>query len=151
MTIERFLLEVPGVPVPKGRPRMTRAGIAYTPKATRDYERDLRILARDTMRGREPFSGPLTVEVCAYMPVPQSWPRWKTERVTDHGLQIGHTSKPDLDNLAKTIDGLNGVVWVDDSQITDLHVYKRYSHQPRLVVEVMHDATAVHSKTKRKQ
>jgi Holliday junction resolvase RusA-like endonuclease len=127
---------------------MTRTGRAYTPKGTRDYERDLRILARDVMRTREPFSGPLTVEVTAYMPAPESWPNWKSERVSEHGQKISHTVKPDIDNLAKVIDGLNGVVWVDDSQITDLHVYKRYSRQPRLIVEVAHDTVAVHSKTK---
>lgn len=144
--LERFTLVVAGVPVPKGRPRMTRSGHVFTPKKTKSYEDDLRILARDRMRGAEPFSGPLTVEIHAYLPAPTSWPKWKAENL--RGNRVSHTSRPDIDNLGKIIDGLNGVVWADDSQITDLHIYKRYSYKPRLVVDVTHDPGAIHSRTK---
>lgn len=141
-----FTLEIHGTPVPKGRPRFTRSGIAYTPKATKSYEDDMRVLAKQQMCGLEPFSGPLTVELVACLPYPQSWPKWKAKRVTEG--EIKHTTKPDADNLAKMIDGLNGVVWVDDAQITELRVCKQYSSRPRLCISVTHDEQALHSKTR---
>ncbi len=147
MIAKHFCLEVPGVPVAKGRPRMTKAGHTYTPMRTRNYEADLRVLAKQRMRGVQPMEGPLQVEIIAYMPMPQSWPKWKRSLVTEHGVFIRHTTKPDIDNLGKIIDGLNGVVWADDSQICDLTVRKRYSLEPRLVIVVQHDPQVIHSKT----
>ena len=36
--------------------------------------------------------------------------------------------RPDLDNLAKSVlDGMSGIVFTDDSQITDLEINKRYT------------------------
>lgn len=41
-----------------------------------------------------------------------------------------HQKKPDLDNLAKPVlDALNGVLWVDDSQVCSLYVQKMYKQQ----------------------
>jgi Holliday junction resolvase RusA-like endonuclease len=47
-----------------------------------------------------------------------------------------HLQKPDLDNLAKAVlDSLNGLAWVDDSQIYRLLVEKVWvDEQPRTVV-----------------
>ena len=45
--------------------------------------------------------------------------------------------KPDLDNVAKgVLDALNGVAYVDDTQVVRLLVQKQYSLEPRLVVTV---------------
>jgi len=150
MNTLHFYLEVPGTPIAKGRPRMTKQGHTYTPAKTRNYEADLRVLAKQRMRGKAPMAGPLTVEITAYMPMPASWPKWKRELVNEDGVFIRHTSKPDVDNLGKIIDGLNGVVWVDDSQIADLVIRKRYDEKPRLTIIVQHDPQAIHSKTKHK-
>ena len=149
MTSEIFTLEIPGTPVPKARPRFTRHGRAYTPRSTRQYEDDLRILARQRRGADKPFDGPLHVEVTAYFSPPQSWPKWKKDRVTGHGTFIACTVKPDIDNLGKIIDGLNGIVWHDDAQITDMRIAKRYSLKPRLIIVVRHDQAAIHSKTAR--
>jgi Holliday junction resolvase RusA-like endonuclease len=43
----------------------------------------------------------------------------------------------DLDNSAKCLDGANGIVWHDDSQIREWHVYRGIDrHNPRLEVIV---------------
>ena len=39
---------VPGEPVPKARPRMTRSGHVYTPKRTADYEAAVKAAWRET-------------------------------------------------------------------------------------------------------
>lgn len=43
----------------------------------------------------------------------------------------------DIDNLVKGIfDSMNGVVWQDDRQVTELHVYKLTAATPRFELEV---------------
>ena len=59
---------------------------------------------------------------------PKSFSKKKTARALD-GL-IQPTTKPDLDNVAKTVlDALNGVAWRDDSEITSLTVMKTYGER----------------------
>jgi Holliday junction resolvase RusA-like endonuclease len=48
-----------------------------------------------------------------------------------------HTKKPDLDNVAKAIiDGMNGIIFKDDSQIINLHVTKVYAEVGKVEVLV---------------
>jgi Holliday junction resolvase RusA-like endonuclease len=45
--------------------------------------------------------------------------------------------RPDVDNLAKlAMDALNGVFWIDDAQIADLTVTKRYRDTPGTSVSI---------------
>lgn len=127
---------VPGVPVAKGRPRMTtRGGFArtYTPAKTRSYEDAIRIEAALAMNGRRPVEGPVTLSVTAYVAMPKSLSRAKREAAIDGVLKP--ITRPDGDNYAKAaLDGCNAILFRDDSQVTDLIVKKRYSADPRLVV-----------------
>jgi Holliday junction resolvase RusA-like endonuclease len=51
------------------------------------------------------------------------------------------TSRPDADNVAKAVsDGANGILWVDDSQIVDMAVTKRYGTIPEVRVRVFEHA-----------
>ena len=133
---ETITLTVPGIPVAKGRPRISTAGRfprAYTPAKTARYEDLIKIAAFDRMNGRAPFQGQLTLSVTAYVPIPKSMPK-KRQREAVEGL-VHPTTRPDADNYAKAaLDGCNGVLFKDDSQVTDLIVRKRYSDRPRLVI-----------------
>jgi Holliday junction resolvase RusA-like endonuclease len=43
----------------------------------------------------------------------------------------------DLSNLLKSVeDGLNGVAWLDDSQVVELHAWKKVASQPRCSVAI---------------
>lgn len=86
------------------------------------------------MSDRVPFDGPLRVVVEASMPIPVSWPKWKRD-FANMGMFL-HTSKPDVDNILKTLDSFNEIVWRDDSQISSATVTKRYSAKPSLRIEV---------------
>ena len=48
-----------------------------------------------------------------------------------------HTSRPDLDNLLKAVlDALNGVAFLDDSQITEVRAVKSWWERSQTVVEI---------------
>lgn len=102
----------------KGRPRFTRGGHAYTPKATRDYEVAIREAYMNAPRKpREPFSGPIAVSILTYRQLPKSTPKSVFSEPDTH--------KPDIDNVAKVVlDALNGIAWEDDAQVVSLTVSK---------------------------
>lgn len=98
-----YSIHILGKAVPKGRPRFTRTGHVYTPKTTKDWESKVR-----------------AAWVAKYPDVRLEAPLNCWIFVTGK-----HTAKKDADNLAKSIlDGLNGVAFVDDSQVYELHVSK---------------------------
>lgn len=136
MAVEFF---VPGQPVGKGRPRATvRAGRArlYTPAKTEKYEARVALFAQQAMAGRPVMAGPVALSVTALFPIPPSWPK-KRQAAARAGTEQ-HTKRPDADNCAKAIlDGLNGVVWKDDSQVVTLSIEKRYAEVPRVEVLVV--------------
>lgn len=107
---------IPGEPVPQARPRLTKRGIAYTPEKSRRYKEYIRLIASAEMAGKTPLAGPLCLSVRVYRSALKSGGRkWQAEAKT--GLRRPVT-KPDLDNYVKAVqDGLNGIVWHDDSQI----------------------------------
>lgn len=129
---------IPGTPIPKGRPRFARRGnfvATYTPEKTRSYEKIVAIEGMTAMKGQKPLEGALRVEIEAYMPIPKATSK-KIWALIEKG-EYPHIKKPDLDNLIKGgCDALNGICWLDDSQIVHLTVSKHYSHTPRLVVRI---------------
>lgn len=129
-------LTVPGSPVAKGRPKITTKGKfarAYTPAKTRRYEDLIKIAAADVMQDRAPIEGPVLLSVTAYVAAPKSLSKRARAEAMD-GVRKPVT-RPDTDNYAKAaLDGCNGILFRDDSQVTDLIVRKRYSERPRLVI-----------------
>lgn len=127
---------VPGTPVAKARARsVLRHGkiTHYTPNTTARYENLVRLAAQQAMGGQSPLEGAVSLSVRAYLPVPASWSK---PRRLAASAGLPHTSRPDLDNLLKSVkDGANGVLWRDDSQVAEVSACKRYG-DPRVVVEV---------------
>ena len=131
--------EIPGEPVAKARPRATMvAGRArmYTPAKTENYEARVALFAQQAMAGQSIIEGPVALSVTALFPIPPSWPK-KRQAAARAGTEQ-HTKKPDLDNVLKAIkDGMNGVVWKDDSQVCVLRECRKgFSDTPRVVVAV---------------
>ena len=81
----------------------------------------------------KPFEGEVTLTVTAFVAIPKSFSRARrTSAVTG---EQHPTTRPDADNYAKAaLDGCNGILFRDDSQVTDLIVRKRYAADPCLVV-----------------
>lgn len=117
----------PFYPTPKGRPRFTRTGHAYTPKKTSDYEQNIADYYK--LHNGIFFEGPIEVKIIFYMPIPKGTPK-RVLNIMKEG-DYPHTKKPDLDNLAKAmLDALNGVAFTDDSNITALKLSKTYNTSP---------------------
>lgn len=124
-----------GNPRGKERARATRNGHHYTPKATRTYEADIRIMAQQAMGGRRPFDCPVEFVMRAVFEVPPSWSK-KKQAAALCGL-VKPTVKPDWDNISKAWnDALNGVVYRDDSLVVKASVEKRYGPAPLVVATV---------------
>ena len=135
MTDTPVTVTIGGVAVAKGRPRVTRRGITYTPAATRRYEAHGRLAAQQVMDGRAPITTPVRAEILVDLPVPQSW----SQRRRDAALagNIRPTSRPDTDNFIKSgLDAINGIVVTDDSLVVELVATKRYARIPQLVITV---------------
>ena len=107
-------------PVPAARPRFNGRH-AYQPQRNRDYREVVRAAAVAAMNGREPMTGAVDVGVKLY------------RRFKQTSRSFG-----DTDNHAKAIlDGLNSIVFRDDSQVIKLTVEKYTSKtDPRAEIVV---------------
>ena len=127
---------VDGAPVAKGRARATTIGgkaRLYTPSKTRRYEDQVSIAAACAMGERRPVEGEVTMTVTAMIAIPKSFSQKKRANAVA-GI-IHPTTRPDADNYAKAaLDGCNGILFRDDSQVTDLIIRKRYGSEPCLIV-----------------
>jgi len=132
------VVTIPGAPVGKGRPRFARRGNfvhTFTPEKTANYESLVRLAAQEAMQGRAPMDCALDVALDLIVTPPASWSNKK--HMAAIAGQIAPTTKPDLDNTAKGIfDACNGVVWLDDKQIVDARISKRYGMKPMAVLMV---------------
>lgn len=110
-----FELVVDGDPTTKARPRLGRGGNTYTPAATRNAQEALGWLAKARCRTPNVIDD-LSVDLVFVT---------KTRQ------------RRDIDNMVKLVlDGLNGVVWGDDNQITTLHATKCCAERPRTEIRV---------------
>ena len=113
--------------VGKQRPRMGR-GVVYTPSKTVKYEKRVRELAKRAMETAhaEPSDGPIKIDITAVFSVPKSYTGAKRMKAISN--ETKPTKKPDIDNIVKSVlDGMNGVVYGDDKQVTELVAHKTYS------------------------
>lgn len=130
---------VPGKPRGKGRPRFSTAGgfvRTYTDAQTASYEN---LVALEYERaGGKLMDGPVRVLIHAYFPIPKSASKKLRGEMID-GVVLPKC-KPDVDNICKAVlDGLNGVAYTDDTQVTTLVSMRDYGEIPRLDVKVSSD------------
>lgn len=118
-------------PVGKQRARYAKRGNfvqAYTPEKTRTYETLIKEAGIQAMGTSEPLETPVTLYLYIRMPIPKSYSKKRVEACLNGSEQP--IKKPDASNILKSVeDGLNGVVYKDDSQIINIHVTKVYSTQ----------------------
>ena len=114
----------PFEPVPKGRPKFTRTGHAYTPEKTKKYEKVIREYYQENTS--DYYDTAIQISLIFYMPIPKS--TTKKQRLLIESGYVKFTKKPDLDNMIKAVtDAILGVAYEDDSLITKINAEKRYT------------------------
>lgn len=136
---------IPGRPVGKGRPKFARRGVhvtAYTDAKTASFENKVALFAQQAMRGRPMFDGPVCLTVIAYFAPPKSAPR--ARRAAMLAGDLHPTARLDLDNICKAVlDGLQGVTFANDVQVTWINAGKRYAETDHIRVEIEPDRLVV--------
>lgn len=112
--------------LPRKGTRGTRTIITSDNPKAKSWQRSIAWIAQANMNGRL-LSGPIAIQATFYLPRPSSLPREITAPVR----------KPDLDKLVRCLcDALTGVVYGDDSQVTEIAVSKRFDAAPGARIEV---------------
>lgn len=97
----------------------------YTDSKTRNYESKIGNYAMQA-KGAAKWAmsdKPIQLKIIALFNIPKS--KSKKQKALMAGA--GHTQKPDTDNIQKCVgDGMRGIILVDDKQIWDARVIKRY-------------------------
>lgn len=129
---------VPQAPQGKQSPRAVQIGgfarVVKDPK-TRKYEGMVSMFASQAMGGRPPLAEPVSIHLAVWLQVPESWSQKKRRAALDGSLWP--MVKPDCSNILKAIeDGCNGIVFVDDKQITSVRISKKYGEKPGVAVMV---------------
>lgn len=119
-------------PVGKQRARYVKRGnfvSTYTPEKTRTYETLIKDAAIEAMGASEPLETPVSLYLYIRVPIPASATKKRLKAIADGSEKP--IKKPDASNILKSVeDGMNGVVYHDDSQIVNIHVSKVYSTVP---------------------
>ena len=123
---------IPGKAQAKQRPRFN-GKFAYTPKQTVEYENWIKTCYLEKYNNEKLFEKALEVNIIAFFEIPKSISKKKKEQMLNN--EIYPTTKPDTDNIAKSIlDSLNGIAYKDDKQVVDLRVRKQYAEVPSVSV-----------------
>lgn len=128
--------EVPGDPVPQPRPRITvrgKHGHAYTPgdHPIHAYRAAIAEAAREA--GAVPTDdAPITLIVDLIFCRPKS--HFRKAGLKENAPKL---PRPDCSNVLKGIeDALNGVAWLDDSQVGRVVIEKSYGQEARTTVRI---------------
>jgi len=130
--VSHVVVIVPGIPTAWARAGRGH-GTIYTAPKHRAAMAEVVLFARRAMAGKPLMVGPLEMVVTFVFPWPKSTSA-KRRLMPEYELK---DTKPDSSNLLKLIeDALEGIVYMNDSQISDHHVKKRYGSRPEMRVEI---------------
>jgi len=127
---------IEGAPIGRARARVVRRGgfsIAYDPQH-KEKQKTIQLI-KDQLDDLTDInaSNMYSVDLICYMPIPKSIS--KKKKLLLNGTY--HNKKPDGDNIYKYFtDCLNGIVYSDDSQIVKGSFEKKYSDNPRTVINI---------------
>ena len=131
---------IPGAPVAKPRAKgyfNQKTGHLHhyykNDKELKGFEQMIRLKAEEHFP--KPLTGPVFLSAQFLLPRPKNM-MWKTKPMP----RVPCPKRPDGDNLVKTLkDALNGVAYLDDGQVTELHVWKDYhagDEGPKTIIEI---------------
>jgi Holliday junction resolvase RusA-like endonuclease len=125
---------IPGKPVAKASVRFGN-GMTFKDKKTEVYMDLVKLIADKTCRGLMPMDGPVEVLIIATRNIPSSWSGKKTRAAL--AGELLPITRPDVDNYCKMIlDGMNGIVYVDDNRVVRLVAEKKFGAKTGVYVRV---------------
>jgi Holliday junction resolvase RusA-like endonuclease len=84
----------------------------------------------------KPYTEALAARIVFVFPPLSSWNK-KQQNLFSSGVTLFKSTKPDVDNLQKICcDAMQGVVYLNDSQIVDMHCTKIYGPVPMIEIEI---------------
>jgi len=135
---EEIRIEIPGRPVPwsVNIGRRGGYGVLLTPERLRDWQEFATLMATRAMRGRKPFTGPVSLSFTVIFGIPKGWNK-ATKKAAAEG-RIFYAVVPDLTNLLKATEDCftKAGVWNDDCQVVYQETLKRYGETPMVSVIV---------------
>lgn len=132
----KYKFEILEKAIGKDRPRINRyTGAIYTPTKTSSFEEKVKwYFKRKYSIATEPSTKPFKVKITAIFKPPEKISKKKREELL---FKVNYTNRPDIDNVAKIIlDSLNGLAYKDDSQVSELLVFKDYGEENKIIVEL---------------
>lgn len=131
-----YNINLPIKPTPKGRPRFSKFGHAYTPQKTLDAETQIKYMLM-SWKNRNNFSTiedkPIAIEFTFGMAMPKSYSKKKRDEL----LGKPHIIKPDCDNLIKLqMDAMNGIIFKDDSLVYSLKGTKLHTEEDFVDIKI---------------
>jgi len=126
-----YVFTLEGIPVAQKRVRFTRN--VYKPNA---LEKELaQWCFKEQFKDSILKGEPLSVDITYYLPFPKTMSKKEKEKRLNNCLR--HFIRPDIDNLLKfTLDAMQGIIFENDSQITEIYASKYYSETPRTVITI---------------
>lgn len=132
----KYTFEVLGRVKPKQSTKFAKIGNfvkTYTPSDVKSYSNWVRLCFKGTYPDFKPLDGAVKLLIEVNFIIPKSYTKKKVQMIEEG--YICPTVKPDCDNICKQIaDSLNGLAWVDDKQIVNLEVRKRFAERDFVVV-----------------
>lgn len=124
------IFEIPGCPIPWQRPGH------YGKKCYDRQKKDKEVMQwhlKMNFTLLQPCSIAIRLVVDYHMIIPKSYSRRRALECVGKP----HVYKPDLSNLVKfTEDTFNGILWKDDSIISEILARKFYSYEPKTVFKM---------------
>ena len=135
-----YVFEVIGEQVGKQRPKFSTYGgfvKTYTPAKTANYENLVKLSFINKYSDFKTIEKgkPIRVVITIVKQIPSSISQKKAKLMING--EILPTTKPDLDNICKSIcDALNGIAYYDDNQIVELNIKKVYGDTPKAIIYI---------------
>lgn len=111
----------------QGRPRFSKYSGAYKSKEDIEYENLIKDCFLKVAEDFEPSKKPISIHIEANCKLTKSTPKYVADEITSSGFDYVPQTKPDIDNIAKSVlDALNGVAYIDDKQVYNLTCAKYF-------------------------
>ena len=127
-------ITLPGKPKNQKRHKFGR-GFVYDPSS-----KDKKMIKEGLQKyaPKLPLSGDIFIQLYFHLPYPKKWLRTgKYAGILKDNAPLWHTTKPDIDNIAKIyLDSMNDIIYNDDRQIVWLTCIKIYSLEPKTEITI---------------